>query len=136
VGGPLSVVLPSRALKPVDSLHFDDGPQPVRSSLVARLLKAGTPDQVTGQADGADRSASPLTVPVPLAELRVVVEQEAQRGCFGSVPGTVHGRLAQAHTALRDVGLSVFSEPDPALDAAESLLRSHYLVQEVERALW
>ncbi|HEY3529334.1 MAG TPA: hypothetical protein VGK78_09295 [Nocardioides sp.] len=134
VGEPLSVVLPGRALNPVDSLHFDDGPRPVRSSLVARLLKSGTPDRAT---DAADESPveGPRSVPVPLAELRALVEQEVQRGCSGSVPGTVHGRLAQAHAALRDVGLAVFADPDPELGAAESLLRSHYLVQQVERAL-
>jgi hypothetical protein len=33
------------------------------------------------------------------------------------------------------VGLSLFVEPDPALDPAECLLRSLYLVQQVERAL-
>jgi hypothetical protein len=129
-GEPLSVVLPGRAINPVDSLHFDEGPRPLKSSLVARLLKADTPDRLTD--DTEERSTS---VPVHLAELRTLVEQEAQRGCSGSVPGTVHGRLTQAHTALRNDGFTLFTDPDPALEPTESLLRSHYLVQQVERAL-
>jgi hypothetical protein len=124
--------MPGRSINPVDSLHFDEGARPVRSSLVARLLKAGTPDQVVA---GPDVAPEPAAVPMALAELRALVEEEAQRGCGGSLPGTVHARLGQAHLALRHVGFSVFAEPDPDVAPPESLLRSHYLVQQVERAL-
>lgn len=131
VGEPLSVVLPGRSLNPVDCLHFDEGARPVRSSLVTRLLKAGTPDQLVAE----DEVPGPVTVPVALAELRSLLEQEAQRGCSGSIAGTVEDRLSRAHTALRHVGFSLFAEPDRAVGPAESLLRSHYLLQQVERAL-
>lgn len=131
VGEPLSIVHPGRSLNPVDSLHFDDGPEPVRSSLVARLLQTGTPDQVL-PADPANARAA---MPVRLTELRSLVEREAQRGCAGSVPGSVHGRLAQAHAALRRDGHSVFAGHADDTAPAECLLRSLYLVQQVERAL-
>ncbi len=132
VGEPLSVVLPERALNPVDSLHFDEGPQSVRSSLVARLLEAATPDQPSRE---NDETLGPVSVPVPLAELRSLVEQEAQRGCSGSLAGAVHDRLARAHASLRHAGFSLFAVPESSIGPAESLLRSLYLVQQVERAL-
>jgi hypothetical protein len=131
VGEPLSVVHPRRSINPVDALHFDEGAAPVRSSLVARLLSAGAPDAVTEP----EPPTGPTSMPIRLAELRSLVEREAQRGCAGSVPGSVHGRLASAHAALRRDGYSLFVEPDGHATAAESLLRSLYLVQQVERAL-
>lgn len=131
VGEPLSVVHPGRSINPVDSLHFDDGPEPVRSSLVARLLQTGTPDQVV-PAEPADARAP---MPVRLTELRSLVEREAQRGCAGSVPGSVQGRLAQAHRALRRDGYSLFAEHPDDVPPAECLLRSLYLVHQVEHAL-
>ena len=128
---PLSLVLPDRAINPVDALHFDQGPTRATSPLVTRLLSAGTPDRVDD--DPQDR---PTTgVPVPLADLRALVEQEAQRGCSATAAGQVHDRLERAHTALRGIGLTVFTPPDPTLAPAETLLRSHYLLQQVERAL-
>jgi hypothetical protein len=47
----------------------------------------------------------------------------------------IKDRIAHAHRALRDVGLSVFAAPAQALGPAETLLRSLYLVQLVEQAL-
>lgn len=133
VGEPLSLVLPGRDAGVVDALHFDAGPSPsVASGLVAGLLAAGTVDLPTQGGATADDAAP---VPAPVAAVRSLVEQVAQRGCGGTVPGDVHGRLAQAHAAARAVGLSLFVGPDPALDPAEQLLRSLYLVQQVERAL-
>lgn len=131
VGEPLSVVHPRRSINPVDALHFDEGSRPVRSSLVARLLSAGTPDQL----EDLGSTTGPTAVPVPLAALRSLIEQEAQRGCAGSAPGSVHSRLATAHLALRRDGFSLFVDPDDDVSAPESLLRSLYLVQEVEGAL-
>ncbi|GIG40625.1 hypothetical protein [Cellulomonas phragmiteti] len=135
VGEPLSVVVPDRGNDAVDALHFDTDPHPGAgggSALVADLLAAGTADRPTSP-DGSDDD--PGVVPGPVSALRAVVEQAAQRGCGGTVPGDVHRRLASAHAAARSIGLSVFVEPDPALDPAELLLRSSYLVQQVERAL-
>ena len=43
--------------------------------------------------------------------------------------------MERGHAAAREVGLSVFAEPDPSIDPAEPLLRSLYMVQQVERAL-
>jgi hypothetical protein len=136
VGEPLSVLLPDRDADAVDALHFDPDPgaRPgVVSRLVARLLASGAADRPTSPDETDDDG--PGTVPAPVAALRSVVEQAAQRGCGGTVPGDVHRRLASAHAAARAVGLAVFAEPDAGLDPAELLLRSAYLVQQVERAL-
>jgi hypothetical protein len=133
LGEPLSVVRPDRELNPVDALHFDGEP---RSALVGRLLGASVPDRAP-DADGTDdtdEGAPDGGVPPPLAALRAAVEQQAQRGCAGVPPGQVRARLATAHRALRDAGWPVFADP-PDLDPAALLLRSHYLVQQVERAL-
>jgi hypothetical protein len=132
VGEPLSLILPGRSSGVLDSLHFDDGPRKASpSSLVASLLAADAPDRVAPEME----AATPRSVPIPLAELRSLIEQEAQRGCAGVAAGTVHRRLCQAHSALRRSGLSLFVDPDPALDPAQALLRSLYLVQQIERAL-
>jgi hypothetical protein len=72
---------------------------------------------------------------VQLADLRALIEAEAQRGCSGLAPGVIHDRVAHAHRALHDVGLSVFAAPAQAIGPAETLLRSLYLVQLVEQAL-
>jgi hypothetical protein len=131
IGEPLSLVVPGRAINPVDALHFDTGPKQRRSPLVERLLKAGTPDRVVAE----DSEPSPASVPVALADLRSLVEQEAQRGCAGAAPGVVHDRVAQAHRGLSQIGLSLFADPDQTVGPAELLLRSLYLVQQTERAL-
>jgi hypothetical protein len=130
-GEPLSLVLPARDLNPVDALHFDDGPQRPPSMLVERLLRSGAPD-IPDASTGQPR---PDAVPVQLADLRALIEAEAQRGCSGLAPGVIQDRVARAHRALRVVGLSVFAVPDQALGPAETLLRSLYLVQLVEQAL-
>ncbi|SEE93990.1 SWIM zinc finger family protein [Jiangella alba] len=130
VGEPLSLVMPDRAHQPVDSLHFDPGSGQATSSLVDRLLRSGVPDQAPADDEPA---ASP--VPAALAELRALVEQEAQRGCTGAPAGAVVPRLATAHAALRKVGFPVFADPDRSVEPAEALLRSLYLVQQVETAL-
>lgn len=132
VGEPLSLVLPGAARDPVDAVHFDPAAGPSASSLVPDLLAAGLDDRPTSTEAAAD---GPGLVPWPVSALRAVVEQAAQRGCGGTGPGDVHGRLAAAHAAARGVGLALFVPPDPALDPAELLLRSSYLVQQVERAL-
>jgi hypothetical protein len=131
VGEPLSLVLPGRAINPIDALHFDDGPGSRRSSLVERLLTSSTPDRPVPDND-EPRSAA---VPVPLADLRALIEAEAQRGCAGVAPGVIHDRVAQAHRNLRHAGISVFAGPAPAVSPPEALLRSLFLVQQVEQAL-
>jgi hypothetical protein len=131
IGEPLSLVLPGRAINAIDALHFDDAPGRRPSELVQRLLKSGTPDQPVPDND----EPRPAAVPVPLADLRALIEAEAQRGCAGVAPGAIHGRLAQAHRNLRQVGLSLFAEPAPTVSPSETLLRSLFLVQQVEHAL-
>jgi hypothetical protein len=119
VGEPVSLVLPGRAVNPIDALHFDDGPGRPPSPLVERLLTSSTPDQPVPD-NGESR---PAAVPVPLADLRALIEAEAQRGCAGVAPGVIHDRVAQAHRNLRHAGISVFAGPTPAVSPAEALLR-------------
>jgi hypothetical protein len=131
VGEPLSLVLPNRAIHPIDALDFDDGPEHRPSALVDRLLKSSIPDQPLPDLD----EPRPVPVPVPLADLRALIEAEAQRGCAGVAPGVVHHRLARAHRDLRHAGMSVFADPAPAVSPPEALLRSLFLVQQIEQAL-
>ncbi len=130
VGEPLSLVLPGRS-PGVDALHFDPGVPADPSVLVTRLLAGGDPDRPTTPADAA--GVAPL--PGPVAALRGTVGEIAQRGCGGMPPGVVHARLAAAHAAARAIGLTVLPDPDPTADPADLLLRSAYLVQQVERGL-
>jgi hypothetical protein len=129
-GEPLSLVLPGRAIHPVDALHFDDGPARRPSPLVERLLKSGAPDRPV-----PDDEPRPAAVPVPLADLRALIEAEAQRGCAGVAPGVIHDRVARAHRNLRHAGMPVFADPPAAVSPPEALLRSLFLVQRVEQAL-
>src|ERR1700677_2570875 len=129
-GEPLSLVLPGRAIRPVDALEFDDGPEHRPSALVERLLKSSTPDRPVPDTD-EPRPA----VPMPLADLRALIEAEAQRGCAGVAPGVIHHRISRAHRSLRDVGMSIFADPAPTVSPSEALLRSLFLVQQVEQAL-
>jgi hypothetical protein len=129
-GEPLSLVLPGRATRPVDALDFDDGPEGRPSALVERLLQSSTPDRPV-----PDREEPRPAVPLPLADLRALIEAEAQRGCAGVAPGVIHDRISRAHRSLRDVGMSIFADPAPTVTPSEALLRSLYLVQQVEQAL-
>jgi hypothetical protein len=131
VGEPLSLVLPGQAIHPIDVLSFDDGPRRGPSPLVERLLKSNAPDQAIADND----EPLPAAAPVPLAGLRALIEAEAQRGCAGVAPGVVHDRVARAHRNLRHAGMSVFADPAPAISPPEVLLRSLFLVQQVEQAL-
>jgi hypothetical protein len=130
-GEPLSVVLSGRATNPVDALHFDDAPGRPPSALVERLLRSSTPDRPVPDND----EPRPAAVPLPLADLRSLIESEAQRGCAGVAPGIIHDRVARAHRNLRHAGLVLFAEPAPAVSPSEALLRSLFLVQQIERAL-
>lgn len=131
VGEPLSLVLPRRAISPIDALHFDDRPECRPSPLVERLLKSNTPDRPVPDND----EPQPAAVPVALAELRALIEAQAQRGCAGVTPGVIHDRVAQAHRGLRHAGMSLFADPAPTVSPPETLLRSLFLVQRVEQAL-
>jgi hypothetical protein len=132
VGEPLSLVLPGQAIHPIDVLSFDDGPQRrPPSKLVERLLKSNAPDQAVPDND----EPLPAATPVPLADLRALIEAEAQRGCAGVAAGVVHDRVARAHRNLRHAGMSLFADPAPAISPSEVLLRSLFLVQQVEQAL-
>jgi hypothetical protein len=131
VGEPLSLVLPRRTSNPVDAVHFDDGPDGHSSPLVERLLTSGTPDRPV---PGNDQPR-PAAVPAALADLRALIEAEAQRGCAGAAPGVIHDRVAQAHRNLRYAGMPLFADPAPAVSPPEALLRSLFLVQQVEQAL-
>jgi hypothetical protein len=131
VGEPLSLVLLHGAGHPVDALHFDDGPERRPSPLVERLLKSGAPDRpVSG-----DDEPRTVAVPAALAELRALIEAEAQRGCAGVAQGVIHDRVGRAHRNLRHAGMSLFADPAPAVSPPETLLRSLFLVQQVEQAL-
>jgi hypothetical protein len=130
VGEPLSLVPPGRPGDPVDSLHFDDGPDRPPSPLVERLLAANVQDRPEPRGD----EPLPAAVPLALADLRALLEAEAQRGCSGVAPGVVHDRIARAHRALRHAGLPLFTDPSQSVTPQETLLRSLYLVQQVERA--
>jgi hypothetical protein len=130
-GEPLSVVLPGRAVNPVDALHFDEAPGRRTSSLVERLLTSDIADRTVPDVD----EPRPAAVPVPLADLRALIEAQAQRGCAGVAPGVIRDRLAHAHRSLRHAGLSLFAEPAAAVSPPEALLRSLFLVQQVEQAL-
>jgi hypothetical protein len=131
VGEPLSLVERGRAMSPIDALHFDDGPERRQSLLVGRLLESSTPDQLIPDSEEARPAASP----VPLADLRALIEAEAQRGCAGLAPGVIRNRVADAHRKLRHVGMPIFAEPDPTISPPEALLRALFLVQQVEQAL-
>jgi hypothetical protein len=131
VGEPLSLVLPGRAIHPIDVLGFDDGPERRPSPLVERLLKSNTPDRPVPDND----EPRPAAAPVPLVDLRALIEAEAQRGCAGVAPGVIHNRVARAHRNLRHAGMSLFADPAPAVSPPEVLLRSLFLVQRVEQAL-
>jgi hypothetical protein len=74
-------------------------------------------------------------VPAALADLRALIEAEAQRGCAGAAPGVIHDRVAQAHRNLRYAGMPLFADPAPAVSPPGALLRSLFLVQQVEQAL-
>jgi hypothetical protein len=131
VGEPLSLVERGRAINPIDALHFDDGPERRKSLLVGRLLESNTPDQPVPD----NEEARPAAAPAQLADLRALIEAEAQRGCAGMAPGTIRNRIADAHRKLRRVGMSIFAEPDTTISPPEALLRSLFLVQQVEQAL-
>lgn len=105
-----------------------------RPALTVRYLGGGVDGLVLDQPvpDDGPRSAA---VPVALAGLRALIEAEAQRGCAGVVPGVIHDRVARAHRNLRHAGLSLFAEPAAAVSPPETLLRSLFLVQQVERVL-
>jgi hypothetical protein len=134
-GEPLSLVLPGRTAYAVDALHFAEGPGRRRSPLVERLLKSNTADRPVVDDDVADDEPRPAAVPVALAELRALIEAEAQRGCAGVAPGVISDRVAQAHRNLRHAGLSLFAGPAANVSPPETLLRSLFLVQQVEQAL-
>ena len=127
-GEPLSLVLPSRAINPIDALHFDDGPERRRSPLVERLLTSNTPDRPVAD----DDEPRPT---VALVDLRALIEAEAQRGCAGVAPGVICDRIAQAHRNLRHAGMFLFADPASTVSPPEVLLRSLFLVQQVEQAL-
>jgi hypothetical protein len=131
VGEPLSLVLAHGAGHPVDALHFADGPERRPSPLVERLLKSGSPDRPVSDGD----ETRPAAVPAALADLRALIEAQAQRGCAGVAPGVIHDRVGQAHRNLRQAGMSLFADPPPAVSPQETLLRSLFLVQQVEQAL-
>lgn len=130
-GEPLSLVLPPRPGGPVDALHFDDDPGHGSSPLVQRLLKSGAPDRSTS----SDVEPRPAAIPLALTDLRALIEAEAQRGCAGVAPGIIHDRIARAHRTLGHAGLSIFPDPPPSVSPPETLLRSLYLLQQVEHAL-
>jgi hypothetical protein len=129
VGEPVSLVLPGRPINPVDALHFHDG----RTSPSSRWVAA-----MRGVPAREDDDAGPARPPLPpLVDLRSWLEERAERGTSGVDPTATATELARLHRALRDVGLHCFPDLDPAAEAdpAELVLRSHYLLQQVELAL-
>ena len=129
-GEPISLVLPDRPVKAVDALHFAEAETNAGSRWVAAMRDAAprppAPDQ------GLHRPAFS-----PLVELRGVLETLAERGTSGVDALATATTLARHHQALRGVGLLCFPELDPTTedDPADLLIRSHYLLQQVELAL-
>jgi hypothetical protein len=72
-----------------------------------------------------------------LVALRTWLEEQGERGTSGADPLALAGALGRHHRTLRDIGLHCFPDVEPATepDPAELLLRSHYLLQQVELAL-
>ncbi|WP_156044050.1 hypothetical protein [Cellulomonas sp. HZM] len=126
VAEPLSLVrLGDDGPGPIDALHLGSAGA---STLVGAMLAAAVPDRL----DDPDAASA---VPAAVGALRTLVERLAQRGTAGADARTLRTRVADAHTALRDVGFTLFVAPDPSTPPADQLLRSLYLVQQVERAL-
>ncbi len=125
-GFPLALINPALDNAPLDALHFDSSHR--TSDLVAALQRAGTPDRTLDSSPGAANM-----FPAAVAELRAVLERLAQRGTSGALPGAVHRELTAAHRRLRQTGWTVFTDFDLESDPADLLLRSHALLQQVER---
>jgi hypothetical protein len=133
VGEPVSLVLPGRPINPVDALHFHDGRSTTAESRWVSAMR-GVPDREDDPHDSADSARPALPA---LVGLRGWLEEHAERGTSGADPHAMATALARHHRALRAVGLHCFPEVDPATepDPAALLLRSHYLLQQVELAL-
>ncbi|CAM3818625.1 hypothetical protein [Nocardioides zeicaulis] len=135
VGEPVSLL---RATSPrVDLLHFDEAPATrSRPGLVERLRRAATPpapvvdDPPDDGWPGPGRRVAPA-----LVATRTLLEQRAQRGVAGLAPGVLAAEVERSVRALRDQGFHVFPERSATTSDAELLLRTHYLVQQVERVL-
>ena len=128
---PVSLIHPGHPLNAVDSLHFDRTREP--SALVRQLRAAGTSDVVLDDEPADDAPATVL--PQPLLELRDWLERQAERGTAGTRGTLLLDDLGGHHQRLRDIGLRVFPDPDPSLDGADLLLRSLYVVRQVELSL-
>ncbi|MFI5623520.1 SWIM zinc finger family protein [Nocardioides sp. NPDC051685] len=126
-GLPLSLI--TRGSGVVDPLHF--ATQGSRTSVAAGLVS----DMGSASGESDDETDVHAAVPGPLADHRGTLEAIAQRGCAGLAPVVVHDRIGAGHRALRDVGLSVFGDPDPATASAAAVLRSLYLCRMTEVAL-
>jgi hypothetical protein len=114
----------------VEQLHQWLAPLLVDGDVDHRVHALGLPDRD----DTEDVARPPLP---PLVELRGWLEERAERGTSGADPRATAAELARHHRALRAVGLHCFPDldPDAEVDPAELLLRSHYLLQQVEPAL-
>jgi hypothetical protein len=132
VGEPVSLVLPGRNVDPVDALHFTSVETKAPSRWVAAM--AGVAPRVH---DSDDENAVVRPAIPALVDLRIWLEEQAERGTAGADPLATATTVARHHRALRAVGLHCFPELDPAtsLDPADLLIRSHYLLQQVEIAL-
>lgn len=134
VGEPLGLI---RVAAPrTDLLHFDEAPtRSARPGLVDRLRRAAAP-QVTAVDEPDDDGWSARTgLPTALVAMRTLVEQRAQRGVAGLAPGVLAGEVARATVTLRAQGFHAFPEHADGVDDAALLLRTHYVVQQVERVL-
>lgn len=126
VGEPLSLVHPRRLAPehPVESLYFSEGAAPVAvltSPAVTRPLAAPF--------------AAPSLLPRELLDLRGWVVATAERGTGATTGAGVVATLEQHHDRLRAVGLAAYPATIADTDAAEQLLRSHFLTLQVSALL-
>ena len=124
------------SVDPIDLLHFDERPtgRGARSGLVDRLRGLATPPREQPDLDD-EQAELAVRLPASLVDLRQLVEQRVQRGVAGLAPGVFATEVERASATLRTQGFPVFGERTVPIDDAELALRTHYLVQQVERVL-
>jgi hypothetical protein len=130
VGEPLSLVRPGRSSPehPVLSLYFTE---PYFSETSAA---SGAPARTATPSAGQTRSApfAPASLlPRELVDLRSWVVATAERGTGATTGAGLVATLEQHHARLRSVGLTAYPATVAHADAAEQLLRSHFLTLQV-----
>ena len=140
---PLSLIHPGRLApeSPVVALHFHDpaaaeadtsaarshGAQPRASSSPSGLALGGP----VAEPPEAGPSAGVVPQPAALHDLRLWLLRQAERGTGAAPPGVVSSELLARHRRLRDIGLDLFPITTQGEDPAVLLLRSHFIVRQV-----